>query len=66
MENTPHLTEFFQEDGPPTEFVVRAADELNDPSLFVDGAVPEIVEEQELQGNNQENSSKKRKKKKRT
>ncbi|XP_078153705.1 uncharacterized protein LOC144548868 [Carex rostrata] len=66
VENTPHLTEFFQEDGPLTEFVVRATYELNDPSLFVDGVVPEIIEEQELQEKNQENISKKRKKKKRT
>ena len=66
MENTPHVTEFFQEDGSPTEFVVRAADELNEPSLFIDGADPEIVDEQELQGNNQKNNSKKRKKKKTT
>ncbi|XP_078167089.1 uncharacterized protein LOC144561865 [Carex rostrata] len=56
VENNPHLTEFFQEDSPPTDFVVRAAYELNDPSFFVDGAVPEIVEEQELQGNNKKDN----------
>ena len=65
LENNPHLTEFFQEDDPTTQFEVCAASELNDPSLFVDGADPEIVTEQELQPqNNQQQDNKKRKKKK--
>ena len=48
VENTPHLTEFFQEDGPPTASVVRTEDGLNQPSLFVDGADPDEVTVEEL------------------
>ena len=65
MENNLYLTEFFQEDGPTTQFEVHAASELNDPSLFVDGADPEIVTEQELQPqNNQQQDNKKKEKEK--
>lgn len=39
---------FFQEDGTPTEFEVRAEDGLNQPSLFVDGADPEEVTVEDL------------------